>query len=68
MLPNANSFFNGLCGQCHNAISGRAVDVAVQPDMLSQASNVAARTAGAQNLNIAPSSRSTMYVPVGSIQ
>jgi hypothetical protein len=66
VLPNA--FFNGMCGQCHSAISGRAIDVAVQPDMLSQASNVAARTASAQNLNIAPASRSKMYVPVGTIQ
>jgi hypothetical protein len=66
VLPNA--FFNGLCGQCHNAITGKTIDVAVNPDMLSQASNVAARTASPQNLAIAPSKRSTMYVPVAQIQ
>jgi hypothetical protein len=66
MLPN--SFFSGLCGQCHGAISGKNIDVAVQPDVLSQASNVSARTAGAQNLAISPGTRSTMYVPVSQIQ
>ncbi len=67
VLPNA--FFNGLCGQCHSAISGKAIDVAVQPDMLSQASATAAgRTASPQNLASAPGSRSTMYVPVSQIQ
>jgi hypothetical protein len=66
VLPNA--FFNGMCGQCHAAISGKAVDVAVQPDMLSQASNVAARTASPENLAIPPAMRSTAYVPVGQIQ
>ncbi len=65
-LPNA--FFSGLCGQCHGAISGRPVDVAVQPDVLTQASNVAGRTAGAQDLSGGPSGRSTMYVPASQIQ
>jgi hypothetical protein len=59
-----NQFFSGLCGQCHGAVSGRPVDVAVQPDMLSQASNVASRTASPQNLDIAPGMRSTTYVSV----
>jgi hypothetical protein len=36
-------FFDGFCGQCHGAISGRGVDVSVQPDMLTQASSVLAR-------------------------
>ena len=47
---------------------GKNIDVAVQPDVLSQASNVAGRTAGAQNLAISPGMRSTMYVPVSQIQ
>jgi hypothetical protein len=69
--PNSSfgtSFFNSLCGQCHSSISGKFVDVAVNPDMLTQASNVAGRTSSATNLNIAPSSRSTSYVPASQVQ
>ncbi len=40
---NTTGFFNSLCGQCHAAVSGHAIDVAVQPDILTQASMVAAR-------------------------
>jgi hypothetical protein len=36
-------FFNGLCGGCHGSVSGREVDLAVKPDILTQASQVAAR-------------------------
>ncbi len=55
-------FFNGLCANCHGAISGHQVDVAVQPDILSQASQVQARDEAPVNLNIAPAQRSA---PVG---
>lgn len=62
-------FFSGLCGQCHGAVSGKPIDVAVQPDMLSQASaTVAARTTSPQNLAIPPGMRSTKYVPASQIQ
>jgi hypothetical protein len=57
------SFFNGLCGQCHGAISGRATDVAVQPDILTQASRVIARDAVPINLNVAPNLRGTIEGP-----
>jgi hypothetical protein len=36
-------FFNGLCGGCHGSVSGLEYDVAVKPDILTQASQVAAR-------------------------
>jgi hypothetical protein len=43
-------FFNGLCAGCHGTVSGKEVDGAVNPDILSQASNVAARQASPTNL------------------
>ncbi|MGH7280308.1 MAG: hypothetical protein ACRELY_02205, partial [Polyangiaceae bacterium] len=55
-------FFNGLCANCHGAISGHPVDVAVQPDILSQASTVQARGEAPTNLNLAPGQRGQ---PVG---
>jgi hypothetical protein len=36
-------FFNGLCGGCHGSVSGQEYDLAVKPDILTQASQVAAR-------------------------
>ena len=36
-------FFNGLCAGCHGSVSGREVDIALQPDILTQASRVQAR-------------------------
>ena len=35
--------FNGLCGGCHGSVSGLENEVAVNPDILTQASNVKAR-------------------------
>lgn len=35
--------FNGLCGGCHGSVSGKEYDIAVNPDILTQASDVAAR-------------------------
>jgi hypothetical protein len=61
--PPVNPFFDGLCGQCHNAISGRAVDVAVTPDMLTQASNVVVRGSVPTSLGISPSSRGSFVGP-----
>ncbi|HEX6274243.1 MAG TPA: hypothetical protein VFZ53_14480 [Polyangiaceae bacterium] len=37
--------FNGLCAGCHGSISGAEMDGAVKPDVLTKASDVAARTA-----------------------
>jgi hypothetical protein len=61
--PPSNPFFNGLCGQCHGSISGQAVDVAVNPDMLTQASNVLGRTSPATSLAIAPDARGSFVGP-----
>ncbi len=43
-------FFNGLCGGCHGSISGLEFDVAANPDILTQASDVAAVDAAADDL------------------
>jgi hypothetical protein len=37
-----STFFNNLCGACHNSISGRPTDAAFGPDFLTQASQVVA--------------------------
>jgi hypothetical protein len=36
-------FFNGVCASCHGALSGEDADISVNPDILTQASQVAAR-------------------------
>ena len=35
--------FNGLCGGCHGSVSGKENEIAVNPDILTQASSVQAR-------------------------
>ncbi len=50
-------FFNSLCGNCHGAVSGRQVDVAVRPDMLTQASDTLSRNTVPINLNLPPAKR-----------
>ncbi len=40
-----HKLFNGLCGNCHGAVSGLESHVAINPDILTQASRVAANTA-----------------------
>jgi hypothetical protein len=35
--------FNGMCGGCHGSVSGLENDIAVNPDILTQASSVMAR-------------------------
>ncbi len=56
-------FFNGLCANCHGAISGHQIDVAVQPDILSQASQVQARGEAPTNLNLPPGQRGQIQGP-----
>jgi len=57
-------FFNNLCALCHGSISGRSVDAAVNPDLLTQASQVMAEGhTGDNNLNISPGSRATPTGP-----
>jgi len=52
------TFFDGLCAGCHGAVSGRPTDVAVQPDILTQASNTLSRSAPPAPLNLPPGQRS----------
>ncbi|HET7540616.1 MAG TPA: hypothetical protein VFK05_12115 [Polyangiaceae bacterium] len=44
-LSFRRDLFDGFCGGCHGSISGLETDVAVKPDILSQASEVAAKHA-----------------------
>jgi hypothetical protein len=46
-------FFNGLCGGCHGSVSGMENHVAVNPDILTQASVVEAKSREALDLNAA---------------
>lgn len=43
--------FDGLCGGCHGSVSGMENEVAVNPDILTQASDVIARDEGATDLS-----------------
>ena len=43
------AFFDNVCGQCHGSITGQQVDVAVNPDVLTQASS-SRRTHGARSV------------------
>jgi hypothetical protein len=36
--------FNGVCASCHGAVSGYDADISANPDILTQASQVAAKT------------------------
>jgi hypothetical protein len=45
-------FFNGMCGGCHGSISGLELDVAVNPDIMTQASSVAAKNAQPADLTL----------------
>jgi len=60
MLPPA--FFNNVCGQCHGAISGQQLDVAVNPDVLTQASITSARGTTAAPLGLGVATRSSTFV------
>ena len=42
-------FFDNLCGTCHDSISGRPTDAAFAPDFLTQASQVLATQAAADD-------------------
>ena len=55
-------FFDNLCGFCHGSISGRAVDNAVAPDILTQASNTASHSEKPIELRVPASQRPA---PVG---
>jgi hypothetical protein len=57
------NLFGGLCGQCHGAISGRAVDSALQPDFVTQASDTVSRFGPPYNLDKAPNARGAITGP-----
>jgi hypothetical protein len=44
--------FNGLCGGCHGSLSGMENEIAVNPDILTQASDVVARVKDPSDLSI----------------
>ncbi len=55
-------FFNNLCGLCHGSISGRPLDNAVAPDILTQASDTASHGEAPIELRVPASQRSA---PIG---
>ncbi len=57
------TFFNALCANCHGAISGHPVDVALNPDFLTEASAVAAQSATAADLSGPPGGRGQVVGP-----
>ncbi len=56
-------FFDALCGQCHGALSGRAVDVALKPDFVTQASATISRDKPPFVLNKSPADRGPIEGP-----
>ncbi len=46
--------FNGLCGGCHGSVSGRELELAVKPDILTTASQVTARDKSPTDLTGTP--------------
>jgi hypothetical protein len=46
--------FNGVCGSCHGSVSGYEHDVAINPDILTQASRVDAKDTKPLDLTRAP--------------
>jgi hypothetical protein len=56
-------FFNALCGTCHGAVSGKAIDAAVRPDILTQASSVMARDVAPTPLDPPPAARGPIEGP-----
>ena len=59
-------FFDSLCGQCHGSISGRAVDVALKPDFVTQASATLSRDKPPFVLNKPPGERGAIQGPPAS--
>jgi hypothetical protein len=55
--------FDGLCAGCHGTVSGRPLDFAVRPDILTQASVTVARDLPATNLDVPPTMRGDAVGP-----
>ena len=60
------TLFSNVCGQCHGSVSGQQVDVSVQPDVLTQASVVTARTSPTVSIGLTPGSRGQPVGPPSS--
>jgi hypothetical protein len=46
------NLFDGMCGGCHGSVSGKENEIAVNPDILTQASDVIARTKRPTDLSL----------------
>jgi hypothetical protein len=57
------TFFDNICAGCHSSVSGRAVDAALSPDFLTQASQVVAATAPATDFSGGPGTRGSIIGP-----
>ncbi|HYQ43033.1 MAG TPA: hypothetical protein VER11_13725 [Polyangiaceae bacterium] len=55
--------FNGLCAGCHGSISGYDTDISINPDILSQASQVEAKNRTPTNLTNHPASTTGPVAP-----
>lgn len=55
--------FDAICGQCHGALSGRAIDAALKPDFVTQASATISRDKAPFVLNKAPGERGAIEGP-----
>jgi hypothetical protein len=58
-----SDLFDGFCGQCHGATSGRAVDTGMRPDVLVGASQTVASSAPPVDLLVAPAQRGPVIGP-----
>jgi hypothetical protein len=59
-------FFDGLCAQCHGAISGKPLDAALNVDFVTQASQTASRSEQSFNFARPPNERPAPEGPPAS--
>lgn len=58
-----SQLFNGICAGCHGSLSGYETDISINPDILSQASQVEAKIHNPTNLMNQPSSTTGPVAP-----
>jgi hypothetical protein len=58
-----SQLFNGICAGCHGSISGYETDISINPDILSQASQVEAKIHNPTDLTNHPSSTTGPVAP-----
>ena len=63
MSEYAHQSFKAEFFDCHGSLSGRAVDVALKPDFVTQASATLSRDKPAYELNKAPAERGAIEGP-----